>query len=343
MRILLIKPKHIGDTLILTPTIVAIKAAYPEAEIWVLVRRGCEGILAGCPEVARVLTLTAVEKRERHRGDWWLQVKVALRLLSARFDYVFELGDGYRGRLFGLFARSPRHFSVLPAGKLKWPDSRLYTVSSREWTTCHRVVKDYQAVAEFLPLPAEIPPLRFDRTGARSWPPAAGLTDFCVMQIGKRQSISRWLPERWEEVGRWLLERSGAIVLTSGSDKYELEQASLLQQRLGPRVLATKGQADWSQVADLLFRARLYVGLDTAAMHLAAACQCPAVALFGPTLEVNWHPWRAPYRIVTSGSYVHGTNDDENRFRAKSRTMDLIEVRDVIAACEEMLAPPKTA
>ncbi len=36
MRILLIKPKHIGDTLILTPTIAAIKQAHPDAEIWVL-------------------------------------------------------------------------------------------------------------------------------------------------------------------------------------------------------------------------------------------------------------------------------------------------------------------
>ena len=49
MRILLIKPKHIGDTLILTPTITAIKQVHPEAEIWVMIRRGCEGILAGCP------------------------------------------------------------------------------------------------------------------------------------------------------------------------------------------------------------------------------------------------------------------------------------------------------
>ena len=49
MRILLIKPKQIGDSLILTPTITAIKRAHPEAEIWVVVRRGCEGILAGLP------------------------------------------------------------------------------------------------------------------------------------------------------------------------------------------------------------------------------------------------------------------------------------------------------
>ena len=60
MRILLIKPKQIGDSLILTPTITAIKRAHPEAEIWVLVRRGCEGILAGCPGIARTLTLAGV-------------------------------------------------------------------------------------------------------------------------------------------------------------------------------------------------------------------------------------------------------------------------------------------
>ena len=57
MRILLLKPKHIGDSLLLTPTIVALKRARPGAEIWVVVRRGCEGILAGCPEIDRLLTI----------------------------------------------------------------------------------------------------------------------------------------------------------------------------------------------------------------------------------------------------------------------------------------------
>src|SRR5450631_4249657 len=102
MRILLIKPKQIGDSLILTPTITAIKRAYPEAEIWVMVRKGCEGILAGCPEIAQILTLPGVEKSDRGSGDFWRQAKSLLRIWSANFDYVFELGDGHRARLFAM-------------------------------------------------------------------------------------------------------------------------------------------------------------------------------------------------------------------------------------------------
>jgi ADP-heptose:LPS heptosyltransferase len=71
MQILFIKPKHIGDSLILTPTIVATKKAYPDSEIWVLVRRGCDGILAGCPEIDHIRTLTPVEKSARMGRDLW--------------------------------------------------------------------------------------------------------------------------------------------------------------------------------------------------------------------------------------------------------------------------------
>ena len=47
MRILFIKPKHIGDSLILTPTLTAVRAAYPEAEIWVMVRAAAKASWRG--------------------------------------------------------------------------------------------------------------------------------------------------------------------------------------------------------------------------------------------------------------------------------------------------------
>jgi heptosyltransferase-3 len=64
MRLLFIKPKHIGDTLLLMPTLIAVRQAYPAAEIWLLVRRGCESILAGRREIDRLLLL-AGETRPR--------------------------------------------------------------------------------------------------------------------------------------------------------------------------------------------------------------------------------------------------------------------------------------
>jgi heptosyltransferase-3 len=337
MRILLIKPKHIGDTLILTPTITAIRQAHPEAEIWVMVRRGCEGILAGCTGITRILTLAGVEKSERNLSDVWRQVKMLARLWSVTFDYVFELGDGHRARLFAMLARTKRRYSVKTADPLKKFEASRFTVSSFDWKDVHRVEKDFRTVAEFLPLTEPIPPLCFEKQFTRTWEPAEKLTSFALMQIGKRQASSRWNREGWEEVARYLLERFGAVVVASGAAADEIADAMWLQDRLGPRVYCTLGRADWSQVAGLLYRAEIYVGLDTATMHLAAACGCPIVALFGPTIEEHWHPWRARYKIVTSPGYVRVDDLREREERIRKRRMEEIHAHDVIAACEEVL------
>jgi len=61
MRLLFVKPKHIGDILLLTPTLAATRAAHPDAEIWVIVREGTEGILAGCPAIDHLITAPAPE------------------------------------------------------------------------------------------------------------------------------------------------------------------------------------------------------------------------------------------------------------------------------------------
>jgi heptosyltransferase-3 len=339
MRILLIKPKQIGDSLILTPTITAIKTAYPEAEIWVMIRQGCEGILAGCPDIAQILTLAGVEKSDRSRGDFWRQAKMLLRLRSVKFDYVFELGDGHRARLFARLSRAKRRYSVKPGSPLKARARRRFTaVSSFDWETCHRVEKDFYSVSEFLPLPGPIPPLRFERSFAQSWKEGAMLTDFCVVQIGSRQGFNRWHREGWRDVCRALLERFSNVVVSCGPVAHEQEEAAWLQQELGPRVVSTEGKTTWPEMAWLLYGAKLYVGPNTAAMHLAAACRCPVVALFGPSIEDYWHPWQAPYRIVTSHGYAPVEDTAERYARVKKRTMEEIEARDVVAACDALLS-----
>jgi heptosyltransferase-3 len=227
MRILLIKPKQIGDSLILTPTISAIHAAYPEAEIWVMVRQGCDGILAGCNGITRILTLAGVEKRDRRAGDLFRQIKVVLGLWSIRFDYVFELGDGHRARLFAILARTRRRYSVKPSSPLKWWERLFFTgISSFDWETCHRVEKDFYSVSEFLPLRQSIPPLQFAREKAQAWEPGVALTDFCVVQIGSRQGHNRWGREGWREVGRGLLERVPNIVISCGPVAHEREDGN---------------------------------------------------------------------------------------------------------------------
>jgi heptosyltransferase-3 len=339
MRILLIKPKQIGDSLILTPTIQAIKQAHPDAEIWVMIRKGCEGILAGCPDIAKILTLAGVEKSDRRPGDILLQAQVLLRLWTVKFDYVFELGDGHRARLFAMLSRTKRRYSVKTSSPLKPFEQKRFTgVSTFDWGTCHRIEKDFYSVSEFLPLPEPIPPMIFEPAAMTPWKEHESLSNYCVVQIGSRQGFNRWDREGWVKVCLAMLRQFENVVISCGPVAHEVEEAAWLQNELGLRVLNTRGATTWSEMAWLLSHAKLYIGPNTAAMHLAAACRCPVIALFGPSIEDHWYPWQVPYRIVTTPGYVPADSVKERYLRVKRRTMDEIQARDVVAAAEELLA-----
>ena len=58
-----------------------------------------------------------------------------------------------------------------------------------------------------------------------------------------------------------------------------------------------------SELAALTREARLFVGVDSAPMHIAAAVGTPVVALFGPSGEIEWGPWQIPHRVVTSNQH----------------------------------------
>jgi hypothetical protein len=98
LRLLFVKLRHIGDALLLTPTLAAVKKAIPRAEIWVVVRRGSEGILAGCPHIDVLRTAMIPEHgaaRDAHRGN---DAGLLRELRGAHFEHAFELGGGDRGR-----------------------------------------------------------------------------------------------------------------------------------------------------------------------------------------------------------------------------------------------------
>jgi ADP-heptose:LPS heptosyltransferase len=73
-------------------------------------------------------------------------------------------------------------------------------------------------------------------------------------------------------------------------------------------------------------------------MHLGAACGTRTVALFGPTIEANWHPWQAPYRIVTARTWAPDSSDFVGTGARNGRRTDAIDADDVIAACDSLIA-----
>ena len=151
-----------------------------------------------------------------------------------------------------------------------------------------RVEKDFYTVNEFLPLESEIPPLTFARERTDLWAPGKSLENFAVLHPGARWIRKRWPREQWIELGRKLAALNLPLTVSAGPDSEEVELAGTIANALGPAAITTEGKLSWPQLAGLLYRARLFVGVDTAAMHLAAACHCPTVAIFGASRSPTW-------------------------------------------------------
>lgn len=87
----------------------------------------------------------------------------------------------------------------------------------------------------------------------------------------------------------------------------------------------------------LIDRAKLFIGVDSAPMHMAAALQTPSVVLFGPSNLKQWHPWQAPHTLLWAGDYRPLPPPDDINTDTPERYLDAIPVTDVITAVAERL------
>ena len=341
MRILFTKLLHIGDNLLLTPTLVATKEKFPHAEIWVAVRRGTEGILAGCPEIDHVVTTARPEEGRRTWGDFGKDLATLAEIAATHFDYAFELGDNNRGRVLAAASRAKIRSTnsyERPEG-IPLPSSwkkRFNRLVSTGHGPVHQVLRDYNAVRETLGLPKEPPPMRFAREAMRPSQIECTLTGpHAVVHAATRWASKSWPQNRWKQVVTNLLTRFPQVVISCGPNSREIEEAAQLCQGFQGKVLSTGGKLSWAQLASVLGSASLFVGVDTAAMHLAAAVQCPSVILFGHPPAYQFRPWKCPHRVVRSKDSMIETERYQLSGEQLMREISLTMVKEAI---ETMLA-----
>jgi heptosyltransferase III len=109
-------------------------------------------------------------------------------------------------------------------------------------------------------------------------------------------AYKQWRVDGWVEVVRWLHAQGFAVALSGGPATAEREYAEQIVAASGEPVLNFVGQFSLGESAEMYRRARLYVGPDTSATHIAAATGTPTVALFGPSDTVRWGPWPKGWR-----------------------------------------------
>jgi len=117
--------------------------------------------------------------------------------------------------------------------------------------------------------------------------------------------VSRWMFKSWpaehvlELAGR-LQTQGWRLVFTASPDPEEKAFVARVVAGLRIPVVNLSGQLSLKELAAVIGKARLFFGVDSAPMHIAAAMRTPTVAIFGPSADYEWGPWDVPSRVVAS-------------------------------------------
>jgi heptosyltransferase-3 len=338
--ILVIALRRLGDVLLTTPLIRSLRRAWPDATIDALVFSDTAGILRGNPDLDGVVAMPP-------RPAFLQSVGLAARLWR-RYDLAVSTQPGDRPTLF---ARMAGRQSIAPveargSGKLK---QQLLDRSRPVAVGSHRVEAILQ-LADLIGIPrvAEVVP---PQSGEPEFAPAA---PYAVIHAAPMFRYKQWTAQGWRDLAEALQARGLDVIASGGPGP--AERAYLDQVWASTTVRRLDGQLDWPQLVGLLSGAQVYAGADTSVTHLAAACGCPTVALYGPTDPRLWGPfpksglepaWLASATIQRRGNVWLVQNPlpcmpcqlegCERRLDSRSVCLDELAAADVIAAVDRAL------
>jgi heptosyltransferase-3 len=109
-----------------------------------------------------------------------------------------------------------------------------------------------------------------------------------------------------------------------------------VRKRLRQPAVDLAGQLDLKVLAALTAQARLFIGVDSAPLHIASAMGTPAVALFGPSGEIEWGPWQVAHRIVTTDHSCRPCGINGCGGSNRSECLETLPLERVLAAIEEL-------
>ncbi len=298
MRVLIVKLRHLGDTLLLTPTLRFIKERFPDAQVDVIVRSSCEAIIETNPDVHRVFAIARPEAGQRTSlSSIRENVVLLLGVCRTKYDFAFDLSDSDRAKVWVWLSRAQIRGFRRSGVPHSWKQKVFNRFDDLPLSSEHQVVKDFETVTRIMGVKGQPGPLKFypkvdDLSLARRFSWLDSPKPFAVLHPTSRWTFKEWIPQRWAEVIDCVSSLGFNIVLSGGPDPRERETVSHIQKLTNVATVSIAGAVSLHEFGYILGRARLFLGVDTFAMHLAAAMQTPTVPLFGPSQLRAWTPWK---------------------------------------------------
>lgn len=356
-RVIIIKPCCMGDVLMSTPAIAALRRALPDSHIAMAVGGWSKQAVADNPRLNTIID-APVGSEATHASDY---MRLARYIRRGKFGAALVLDRSPLLNMVPYIARVPVRAGL---------DSDNRGLALTHPVPCppnkaRHEVEWYLDVVRALgiPAPREESYLEFYPSGKDEAEAGRVLSEsggeegeygFVALHLGGGANpgmnllSKRWQPDRWARIADWLAETYETnILLLGGPGKEDREAAQAFKDALFPAtrgyVADLVGKLDWGVMGTLVGKCRLFLGHDTGAMHLATAMRTPVVAVFGPSDPVRYGPWDPSRRsVAVAPKPAPAAVSNAEALREASRGGDLyhsaVTVEGVWAAIEKIYA-----
>ncbi|MCA1578249.1 MAG: glycosyltransferase family 9 protein [Acidobacteria bacterium] len=294
-RVLVVRLRSIGDTVLATPSVFALKRFLPHAQVDILVEDWVAPLLENHPHVDNVVVL--------ERGGVVARTRVAGELRAKRYDVVYNLhggttatfltrATGARHRVgFETYQYAKLHTELAPSPLLLWGQQKAHSVEQQlallGWTGVPVTDRPRTQLG--------ISPLAVEAVNRRL--AAAGLADQKIALIHPAAAFEtkRWATENFAGVAEFVTDRGFAPVAIAAP--HETQVINDLLGEASVRIVSFS--LSLPEVTALAARSQLFVGNDSGIAHIAAAVGTPSVVIFGSSNVAAWRPWsRAAAEVV---------------------------------------------
>lgn len=299
VKILVVQPSWVGDAVMATPALRALRERYPQAHISYLMRRYVKPLYAGMPWANQLITYrTGRTTAKAGKGQFF---DLAARLRSAHFDLAVLLPNSFKTALVCKMAGIRQIVGYERDGRGFLLSDKLLPPKENGKFVPSPIIKYYMGLAHYLgstsrDLRMELFVNDAERRAARDVmsrggldpdldrPASQGQPPLVLLNPGAAFGAAKlWRAEYFAELADRLIDERGATVLVSGAPRERAIVESVKRHmRHAPVDLSNKG-IDLGSLKEIVRRCDLMVTNDTGPRHLAAAFEVPVVTVFGPT------------------------------------------------------------
>jgi lipopolysaccharide heptosyltransferase III len=311
-RVLVIHLRQYGDVLLTSPMFSALKKHAPHIETDALVYNHTAEMLTFHPAIAQVHRLHR-RKELSFASRLGAELHLLRELRARRYDILINVGLHPSAVWLNWFLRPRYHVAPQKGGPYDrlWSGNFTHIFNHTPNGRRHQVELNLDALRQFGVFPGEedrrlvLVPGEQAEASVRNRMAAVGLSPggFVVVHSPSNWAFKCLPPERTARFIEQLVKDGERVVLTAAPAESDLALVRAIRKTCNVDTIDFSGQLSMKELAALIGQAKLVVAVDSAPCHIAAAMQTPVVAIFGPTNEYRWGPWRTRHRVVRSNTH----------------------------------------